>query len=163
MSWNSLPNILRESACDDNISDDCFKHSLKTFLFGGYWRTECIRGVHDSALYKSTFTYLLCVLFLDRVKCFREKFWICSRSLSLTVSTTWTRFGSRSRRCSGCSLSLTGSTRWYDATATTSTWNGSGRSRRGTRTTRCGICRNSPSRRHSFHLLVCFINRDTAV
>jgi len=32
MSWNSLPNSLRESACDDNISDDCFKHSLKTFL-----------------------------------------------------------------------------------------------------------------------------------
>ena len=24
MSWNSLPNSLRESACDDNISDDCF-------------------------------------------------------------------------------------------------------------------------------------------
>ena len=36
MSWNSLPNSLRESACDDNISDDCFKHSLKTFLFSGY-------------------------------------------------------------------------------------------------------------------------------
>jgi len=36
MSWNSLPNNLRESACDDNISDDCFKHSLKTFLFNGY-------------------------------------------------------------------------------------------------------------------------------
>ena len=30
MSWNSLPNSVRESACDDNISDDCFKHSLKT-------------------------------------------------------------------------------------------------------------------------------------
>ena len=36
MSWNSLPNSLHESACDDNISDDCFKHSLKTFLFSGY-------------------------------------------------------------------------------------------------------------------------------
>ena len=36
MSWNSLPNSLRELACDDNISDDCFKHSLKTFLFSGY-------------------------------------------------------------------------------------------------------------------------------
>ena len=36
MSWNSLPNSLRESACDDNISDDCFKHSLKTYLFSGY-------------------------------------------------------------------------------------------------------------------------------
>jgi len=36
MSWNSLPNSLRESACDDNISDDCFKRSLKTFLFSGY-------------------------------------------------------------------------------------------------------------------------------
>ena len=36
ISWNSLPNSLRESACDDNISDDCFKHSLKTFLFSGY-------------------------------------------------------------------------------------------------------------------------------
>ena len=36
MSWNSLPNSLRESAGDDNISDDCFKHSLKTFLFSGY-------------------------------------------------------------------------------------------------------------------------------
>jgi len=35
MSWNSLPNSLRESACDD-ISDDCFKHSLKTFRFSGY-------------------------------------------------------------------------------------------------------------------------------
>jgi len=36
MSWNSLPNSLRESACDGNISDDCLKHSLKTFLFSGY-------------------------------------------------------------------------------------------------------------------------------
>jgi len=36
MSWNSLPNSLRESACDDNISHDCFKHSLKTFLFSEY-------------------------------------------------------------------------------------------------------------------------------
>jgi len=36
MSWNSLPNSLRESACDVNISDDCFKHLLKTFLFSGY-------------------------------------------------------------------------------------------------------------------------------
>ena len=36
MSWNSLPNSLRESACYDNISDDCFKHSLKTFFFSGY-------------------------------------------------------------------------------------------------------------------------------
>jgi len=62
MSWNSLPNSLRQSACDDNISDDCFKHSLKTFLFGGYRRTERSRGVHDSALYKSTFTYLLTYL-----------------------------------------------------------------------------------------------------
>jgi len=35
MSWNSLPNSLHESVCDDNISDDCFKHSLKTFLYGG--------------------------------------------------------------------------------------------------------------------------------
>ena len=59
MSWNSLPNSLRESVCDDNISDDCFKHSLKTFLFSGYWRTQRSRGVHDSALYKCTFTYLL--------------------------------------------------------------------------------------------------------
>jgi len=59
MSWNSLPNSLRESACDDNISDDCFKHSLKTFLFSGYWGTERSRAVYDSALYKSTFTYLL--------------------------------------------------------------------------------------------------------
>jgi len=59
MSCNSLPNRLRESACDDNISDDCLKHSLKTFLFSGYWRTERSRGVHDSALYKCTFTYLL--------------------------------------------------------------------------------------------------------
>jgi len=58
MSWNSLPNSLRESACDDNISD-CFKHSLKTFLFSGYWRTERSRGVYDSALYKCTFTCLL--------------------------------------------------------------------------------------------------------
>jgi len=63
MSWNSLPNSLRESACDDNISDDCFKHSLKTFIFGGYWRTERSRGVYDSALYKSTFTYLLTYLY----------------------------------------------------------------------------------------------------
>jgi len=59
MSWYSLPNSLRESACDDNTSDDCFKDSLKTFLFSGYWRTERSRGVYDSALYKSTFTYLL--------------------------------------------------------------------------------------------------------
>jgi len=36
MSWNSLPNSLRKSACDDNILDDCFKHLLKTFLFSGY-------------------------------------------------------------------------------------------------------------------------------
>ena len=57
MSWNSLPNSLRESACDDNISDDCSKHSLKTFLLSG--RTERSRGVYDSALYKCTFTYLL--------------------------------------------------------------------------------------------------------
>ena len=41
---------------------DCFKHSLKTFLFSGYWRTERSRGVHDSALYKCTFTYLLTYL-----------------------------------------------------------------------------------------------------
>ena len=34
MSWNS--NSLRESACDDNVSDNCFKHSLKAFLFSGY-------------------------------------------------------------------------------------------------------------------------------
>jgi len=59
MSWNSLPNSLRESSCDDNISEDCFKHSLKTFLFSGYWHTDCSRGVHDSALYKCTFTYLI--------------------------------------------------------------------------------------------------------
>jgi len=59
MSWNSLPNSLRESACDDNISDDCFKRSLKTFLFSGYWRADRSRGVHDSAPYKCTFTYLL--------------------------------------------------------------------------------------------------------
>jgi len=59
MSWNSLPNSLRESACDDNISGDCFKHSLKTFLFSGYWRTERSKGVYNSALYKCTFTYLL--------------------------------------------------------------------------------------------------------
>ena len=26
MFWNSLPNSLRESACDDNISDDFFEH-----------------------------------------------------------------------------------------------------------------------------------------
>ena len=35
MSWNSLDiteHSPRESACDDNISDDCFKHSLKTFV-----------------------------------------------------------------------------------------------------------------------------------
>jgi len=57
----SLPNSLRELACDD-ISDDCFKYSLKTFLFSGYWRTECSRGGHNSALYKSTFTYLLTYL-----------------------------------------------------------------------------------------------------
>jgi len=37
----------------------CFKHSMKTFLFSGYWRTERSRGVYDSALYKCTFTYLL--------------------------------------------------------------------------------------------------------
>ena len=36
MSWNSSRNSLRESACDDNISDNCVKHSLKTFLFSGY-------------------------------------------------------------------------------------------------------------------------------
>ena len=66
MSWNSLPNSLRESACDDNISDDCFKNSLKTFLFSGYWRTEHSRDVYDSALYKSTFTYLLTYLFDKR-------------------------------------------------------------------------------------------------
>jgi len=35
-----------------------FEHSLKTVLFSGYWRTERSRGVYDSALYKSTFTYL---------------------------------------------------------------------------------------------------------
>ena len=62
MSWNSLPNSLRESACDSNISDDCFKHSLKTFLLTGYWRTECSRGVHDSALYQFTFTYFTYLL-----------------------------------------------------------------------------------------------------
>ena len=63
MSLNSLPNSLHESACDDNISDDCFKHSLKTFLFSGYWRTERSRSVYDSALYKFTFTYLLTYLY----------------------------------------------------------------------------------------------------
>jgi len=36
MSWNSLPNSLRESACDDNISDDSFKHSPKKIFFSGY-------------------------------------------------------------------------------------------------------------------------------
>jgi len=69
MSWNSLPNSLRESACDDNISDDCFKHSLKTFLFSWYWRTERSRGVYDSALYKSTFTYLLTCAMMLPVEC----------------------------------------------------------------------------------------------
>ena len=59
MSWNSLPNSLRESACDDNISEDCFKHSLKTFLFSEYWRTKRSGGVYDSAPYKCIFTYLL--------------------------------------------------------------------------------------------------------
>jgi len=71
MSWNSLPNSLRESACDDNISDDCFKHSLKAFLFSGYWRTERSRGVYDSALYKCTFTNLLTYLLTDQ-KCPRK-------------------------------------------------------------------------------------------
>lgn len=33
---HSLPNSLCESACDDSVSDDCFKHSLKAFLFGRY-------------------------------------------------------------------------------------------------------------------------------
>jgi len=68
MSWNSLPNSLRESACDDNISDNCFKHSLKTFLFSGYWRTERSRGVYDSALYKCTFTYLITYLLHNAVR-----------------------------------------------------------------------------------------------
>jgi len=68
MSWNSLPNSLRASECDDNISDDCFKHSLKTFLFSGYWRIERSRGVYDSALYKCTFIYLLT----------RSEFRVCS-------------------------------------------------------------------------------------
>jgi len=76
MSWNSLPNSLCESACDDNISDDCFKHSLKTFLFSEYWRTERSRGVHDSALYKSTYTLLTYLLMYSMVK------------ITVTMSTT---------------------------------------------------------------------------
>ena len=45
-----------------NRRHDCFKHSLKTFLFSGYWRTERSRGDYDSALYKCTFTLLTYLL-----------------------------------------------------------------------------------------------------
>ena len=50
MSWNSLglPNSLRESACD-NISDDCFKHSLKTFLYFIYF--SIFTSIHSHNLY----------------------------------------------------------------------------------------------------------------
>ena len=85
----------------------------------------------------------------------RGKSSTCSPSLSLTASTTWTRFGSRSRRCSGCSRWLSACCRSYDETATTSTWRGSECSRRGMRTVRRGTCRNSPLRRRSFLRLVC--------
>ena len=101
------------------------------------------------------FTYFFTVCIACRASHCREKSSTCSPSLSLTVSTTWTRFGSRSRRCSGCSRSLSAFCRWYVATATTSTSRGSERSRRGTRTVRRGTCRNSPSRRRSFLQLVC--------
>jgi len=65
MSCISLPNSLCESACDDNISDDCFKHSLKTF-FSGYWRrpipsaVEIFTTLHYINLHFLThFTYIL--------------------------------------------------------------------------------------------------------
>ena len=54
---DSLPNSLRKSAFD-NFLDDCLKHSLKTFIFSGFWRTERSGGIHDCALYNSAFTYL---------------------------------------------------------------------------------------------------------
>ena len=99
----------------------------------------------------ATACYLLTyVLFRCRVSRCSGKFLIFSRSLSLIASTTWTRYASRSRRCSGCRRSSTEFTRWCAATATTSTSNASEHSRRGTRTTRRGLCRNSPLKRPSF-------------
>ena len=97
MSWNSLSNSLHESACDDSISDDCFKHSLKTFLLSGHWRTERSRGVYDSALYKCTFlTYLLTYIIIlqgsvaTRIRCrgMANDFVIANLLLSVTAYKT---------------------------------------------------------------------------
>jgi len=61
------------------------KHSLKSFLFSGYWRTERSRGVYDSALYKCTFTYLLTCTYLQARSCDR----MSSVCLSFRPSIRW--------------------------------------------------------------------------
>jgi len=71
----------------------------KHFLFNGYWRIERSRGVYDSALYKSTFTYLLIYLIPvdDFQTIFVRKTWLSPVSAVVCVHHCPSRYGEANR------------------------------------------------------------------